>query len=482
MQHSPFFSVLVPTYNQAEYLGEALDSLIAQTCLNWEAIVINDGSTDSTPEVLEAYCRRDGRFRVIHKENGGVASALNVGIQQVRGKWICWLSSDDLFDRRKLEIHLEWIVTHPACHFFFTHFRALDGTTRKISNPPLWRAIPDLEWQVLEMLRGNYVHGNSICVHRDAWAKAGMFNEELRYGQDYDMWLRLQALYPATFIPERTCITRLHALRDSTSFSKARFFDSAKAAITFLNQHSFAELVPFIDLSNSRTARKALLQALDVAADPSGFLYTLGPHPALLLRIMEWAWGDNTQEIPGTIQQIIRRRADKASRQYQRTAFGFFWKAAAVASRLPQPKFDYRPLSPAAVAGAYYSLLKATDSTQEEQLHRYIERFENRSLLKEAPATPGKAKILELWEHSFQSETQRAEAHKWARSALLREKTGSDGLDIIEPMPVKTHRRWELVKHRLRKIESTLYGQPVTRWLSLLKGLWVKRQQRRQTK
>ena len=131
MQHHPFFSVIVPTYNQANYLGEALDSLLAQTDADWEAVVVNDGSTDSTPEVLETYFKKDKRFRVYHKRNGGVGSALNAGLREAKGEWICWLSSDDLFETRKLQIHREWIVRHPTCHFFFSHYRELDGTTGK---------------------------------------------------------------------------------------------------------------------------------------------------------------------------------------------------------------------------------------------------------------------------------------------------------------------------------------------------------------
>jgi glycosyltransferase involved in cell wall biosynthesis len=392
MQNSPFFSVIVPTYNQAKYLGEALDSLLAQTEPDWEALVVNDGSTDSTPEVLEPYFKKDRRFRVIHKENGGVASALNAGLRQAKGEWICWLSSDDLFETRKLEIHREWIVKHPACRFFFSHFRELDEATGKFSDPPLWRPIPDREWQVLEMLRCTYVHGNSICVQGEAWTKAGMFNEELRFGQDYDMWLRLLGLYPAVFIPERTCITRRHPSQGYYSFPQAGFFDSAKAAIAFLNRYSFTKLVPFANLSDPRTARKALLQALSVAADPSGFLYALGPHPALLLRIMEWAWRDHNRRIANTMQRIIRGWTKKVSFQHKGTAFGFYWKAAAVASQLPERRFDYQPISPAMVAEAHYWLLKSVSRIEAEPLHRYLEMFEKRSLPKDAPAPHGKSK------------------------------------------------------------------------------------------
>ncbi len=77
MSASPFFSIIVPTYNHAKYVGAALDSILAQTDPDWEAVVVNDGSTDNTPEVLARYAQRDSRIRVFHKPNGGTGSALN---------------------------------------------------------------------------------------------------------------------------------------------------------------------------------------------------------------------------------------------------------------------------------------------------------------------------------------------------------------------------------------------------------------------
>lgn len=392
MGNHPFFTVIVPTYNQANYLGEALNSLLAQTDPDWEAVIVNDGSTDSTPSVMERYSRKDKRFRLVHKENGGVASALNAGLGEADGEWVCWLSSDDLFEARKLETHRQWIAKHPECRFFFSHFRELNDETGEISDAPLWRDIPDPEWQVLEMLRCTFIHGNSICIHKKAWSETGTFDEQLRFGQDYDMWLRLLGRHPAVFIPERTCITRRHPSQGYCSFPEAGFFDSAKAGIIFLNQRRFAELVPMTNLSDPQAARKALLHALDVAADPSGFLYVLGPHPALLLRVLEWAWGSPYQETAGTIQQIVRRWTRKISLRHRGTDFGFFWKAAAVATRLARRRFDYQPISPGVVAEANYCSLRSAGDVKAEAVHRYLEMFEKRLLPKEALSRPGKTK------------------------------------------------------------------------------------------
>ena len=89
----PTFTVLIPTYNQANFLPAALDSLLAQTYSSWEAIVVNDGSTDSSETIAEAYATRDRRIRFFNKMNGGTASALNEGLRHSKGDWICWLSS-----------------------------------------------------------------------------------------------------------------------------------------------------------------------------------------------------------------------------------------------------------------------------------------------------------------------------------------------------------------------------------------------------
>lgn len=135
MSQKPFFSILVPTYNQAEYLGEALDSLLAQTDADWEAVVVNDGSTDETAQVLDRYASNDSRIKLAHKKNGGVSSALNQALKLASGKWICWLSSDDLFVLNKLELHRATISAAPVCRFHFTHFQYLDNSTKKITSP-----------------------------------------------------------------------------------------------------------------------------------------------------------------------------------------------------------------------------------------------------------------------------------------------------------------------------------------------------------
>jgi len=303
--NQPFFSVIVPTYNQAQYVGQALDSLIAQSDPDWEAIVVDDGSTDSTSDVLATYRVRDARIRVIHKENGGTGSALNEGLRHAGGEWICWLSSDDLFDARKLEVHRREIARYPDSRFFYTYAREFDDITGQCIDQPVWLPNANRDWQVLNMLSGNFINGNNICIRRIEWERVGAFDESLRYAQDYDMWLRLIALFPAVLTPEWTCYTRRHASQGTSRFSEACWYDAAKSAIHFLNKHPFADMVPMVDLNDSNMSRKAVVKALFVASNLSWSMYALGPHPALLGRIVEWAWEPHAPRSRSAEQRII---------------------------------------------------------------------------------------------------------------------------------------------------------------------------------
>lgn len=106
---SEFFSlisIIIPCYNQAQYLDEALQSVFDQTYNNWECIIVNDGSLDNTEEVAKNWVSSDRRFKYLYQENGGLSSARNYGLNNAIGNWIQFLDSDDILDNRKLELSL----------------------------------------------------------------------------------------------------------------------------------------------------------------------------------------------------------------------------------------------------------------------------------------------------------------------------------------------------------------------------------------
>jgi glycosyltransferase involved in cell wall biosynthesis/GT2 family glycosyltransferase len=375
---SPFFSILVPAYNQAQYLAPALDSILAQTDQDWEAVVVNDGSTDDTAEVAQRYADGDSRIRVLHQANGGVAAALNTALDNARGEWVCWLSSDDLFAPRKLEINRRWITRSQDCKFFFSYFRLLRDATSEISDHDLWGPLPPREWQVLTLFYRNYISGITICVERAAWNKIGRFDPALRYAQDYDMWLRLLSFYPAEFVPEWLVINRNHAAQGSEVFPQACYYDTARAAIEHLNRTSFRALVPVADLSDPVTALRTVARALGIAAEPSSFIYGLGPHYGLLVRILEWVFaaeGGSALERPSRdrLVALVRRFTQETAERHAHTALGDMWAAAARACRCPAPRVSYRRIEPVELAGLRES------TSPEAPLRQYLTRHLGRN-------------------------------------------------------------------------------------------------------
>jgi glycosyltransferase involved in cell wall biosynthesis len=390
MSAHPFFSILVPTYNQAQYVGAALDSLLAQTDADWEAVVVNDGSTDNTADVLNRYAQRDPRIRVVHKPNGGTGSALNRALSEARGDWICWLSSDDFFDPKKLAIHHAWINRDPGCRFHFTYFRLFNQAAGTTVDHQLWGPLPQREFQVLGLFYRNFISGISICVHRESWEKVGRFNEKLRYAQDYDMWLRLLARYPATFIPEWTCISRQHAGQGSELFQQACYYDTAAAGVQFLNDHTFEQLFPLLDLQDPASALRAVERSLHQAADVTAFLYWYGAHPNLISRTLDWAWdrqhGADVYQQRAPARQLARHMLADTARQLRGTPLGWHWQLAAAATDMPDPDFTYQPMRPLDVGSAFLHDLRAQGKTDVADLRRYFKMQYNLDL----PAAPSK--------------------------------------------------------------------------------------------
>lgn len=290
----PLVSIVIPTYNQAQYLTEALDSLLAQTFQNWEAIIVNDGSTDNTKEVIEKYLLLDKRFKAVHKQNGGVASALNMGIKHAKGEWICWLSSDDLFEPNKLEIHFNAIKENPDIKFFHSHWYLLLEETKQKIAPGLWLQIPPTDFQVIYFFWANYIHGNAIAVHKSVFDDVGLFDETLRQGQDFDMWLRISSKYKSHFINERTCVTRIHKGQTTNSFLEGGVLDSTRALIKFLNEKNFYDLFPFTDFNLPQNILKAINEIIYISTKQDAFLYRCGYTTALVEKTMNWF----TSEVP----------------------------------------------------------------------------------------------------------------------------------------------------------------------------------------
>jgi glycosyltransferase involved in cell wall biosynthesis len=180
-------SVVIPAYNAADTLPETLESLIAQSFDDFEAIVVDDGSSDDTAEVAAA--SGDPRVRVLSVRNGGVARARNHGIAATNGTYVAFLDADDLWHPEKLELQVQALRADPAAGFCVTGATRIDAQSRELGGMPLRR--PDDVCAAL--LLQSMVVGclSSGLARRDALAQAGDFDPQFSQSADWDLWLRL---------------------------------------------------------------------------------------------------------------------------------------------------------------------------------------------------------------------------------------------------------------------------------------------------
>jgi len=208
---SPLVSVIIPVYNGSDYVREAIDSVLAQTFSDYEIMVVDDGSTDMTPEIVQAYT--DGRIRYVRQDNQGVAAALNRGISEAQGKYIAWLSHDDLFLPQKLERQVEFLRQFPQYTACYSDYYVIDPQGKI-----LWeRRMP---WyprqQALQVLFGEaYINGCTMLIERGCFEKVGLFNEHLTYTQDTEMWIRLMMAFEIGRVPEKLVKQRTHPAQGS---------------------------------------------------------------------------------------------------------------------------------------------------------------------------------------------------------------------------------------------------------------------------
>lgn len=392
----PLFSIVVPIYNEEKYICEALDSIASQTDPDWEALLIDDGSTDSTPGILDKYAEKDSRFRVFHKSNGGQSSAINLGVKESTGEWLCWLSGDDFFHPQKLEMNRRWILEYPDKEFFFTGFWLIEPDGKKIEYNLDWLNLENPGYHLIQLFRANHVMGISICIRRNSWLKNGEFDEKLRYAHDLDMWFRLMLNTPTQYLPERTCTMRYHPGQETARFPLAPAFDAAKISIRLINEHSLKDLFPFVNLNDANTAKDMLTRLVNfVIGVPDANLYRLGFHPLLLLRVLEWIWSPSVNsQLRGELQEIIYHRAADFSTFYSQSNFGLLWKASVAALQTAQPRFSYFPCEANKIGEINYYHQRAEISEVAHPLRTYLEKYENSHFVETAIEKGGSLILL----------------------------------------------------------------------------------------
>lgn len=201
----PLVSVIIPTYNRREYIGEALDSVISQTYRNLEIIIIDDGSTDNTKEYVETHYRElieSGTIRYIYKEHSGISESRNAGIRNSFGSLLAFIDSDDIWDKDKLRLQVDYLNDHPDCSIVSTLYsNFFDDAMLPMTEESI---------RILNEKRSKQCFA-SICCRKAVFQICGLMDPSLSTGEDVEWTFRTKCFrYEIGVIEQELYFRRVH--------------------------------------------------------------------------------------------------------------------------------------------------------------------------------------------------------------------------------------------------------------------------------
>lgn len=250
----PLVTVVIPTYNREQFIRECVDSVLNQTFRDFELIVVDDGSTDGTVQVLGPVL---GEIHFVKQWQQGPSAARNHGILLSAGEWLCFLDSDDLWLPGKLESQHEYIQQNPETRVCYTE-EIWYRKGRRVNPAKKHRKYSGFIYQRLLPLC--IISPSSVMIHRSVFDDVGLFDETLPACEDYDLWLRIGARYPIHLLPEPLIIKRNgHEGQQSQKFWGMDRF-RIQALVKMLDQGG-------LSLHDRRATREMLRQKCTIVAD-----------------------------------------------------------------------------------------------------------------------------------------------------------------------------------------------------------------------
>lgn len=219
-------SIVIPLYNKTHYIRRAIDSVLAQTYSNFELIVVDDGSTDGSGDVVRLYA--DTRIRLITQENAGVSAARNRGVELAAGEWVAFLDADDEWMPRFLERVIGFSLAHRSLVTIFTNITSFRENTP-------WLVCPFSEAQVLEdyfafsiLNGGRGITASSVIVRKPSMEDIGGFPVGIHRSEDSDTWIRLAVASEVGYVPEVLAVYHNEVACSSTLLPEPSFPEGVK--------------------------------------------------------------------------------------------------------------------------------------------------------------------------------------------------------------------------------------------------------------
>ena len=199
----PLVSVVIPSFQQARFLREAIDSVLSQSYGRIEVLVVDGGSTDGSVEVLNGY---GPRIWYRSRADGGQAQAINEGFRRSRGELLAWLNSDDFYYPGAVETAVAALTRHRDAALVYGEGNLVDERGALLGRFP--ETVPFDLWRLLHV--ADYILQPTVFMRRDALFRSGLLDESLRWGFDWDLWIRLGQQRPLVHVPELLAASRLH--------------------------------------------------------------------------------------------------------------------------------------------------------------------------------------------------------------------------------------------------------------------------------
>jgi glycosyltransferase involved in cell wall biosynthesis len=217
-------SAIIPAYNSAPYIADAIASIRGQTVPVSEIIVVDDGSTDATGEVVN---ETDPAATYIRQENRGPSAARNRGVESASGDWIAFLDADDQWTPGKTKAQIEALSSSPELRLVASDMSEIDLSGHTITPSvlakhqllPFFRGLDGrpIPHALVRLMRKNFIPTGTVLVRRDTLLENGLFNTDIRYGEDLELWARIAANHPIACLPEVHMLRRQHGLNATQS-------------------------------------------------------------------------------------------------------------------------------------------------------------------------------------------------------------------------------------------------------------------------
>ncbi len=321
---TPLISIIVPCYNYGGYIAETLDSIRSQSFDHWECIIVDDGSTDNSKEVVANFVKEDARFIYIYQENKGLPGARNTGIKNAKGKFIQFLDSDDLLEKDKLKIQTDYLEKNEELDLVYSDLMYFnDGHLDKLLYSMDWLNAP---WTLKKSGNGKkllkyFIISTPILVPMPILKTSSVrsingFVENLRSCEDWDFWFRCaneNFKFQYLNLPKTRSLVRIHA--SSMTKNRSTMINSMiEVRGRFRTMLNDKKLIALNDkfLINNQIELAILKKQFENTADAKIFLKNENKkHKSLRIRLFTFTLSSASVKLNYTLLNIIKSMMKK---------------------------------------------------------------------------------------------------------------------------------------------------------------------------